>query len=471
MIDKLIEHATHICMVVFPVSPYFNQYLKLKSSNQGFSLHVSGGIMLSAVFKMFFWYCKRFDTTILIQSIAMFSVQFWLLTVSKSSIHIKRRYPYTDVEVLGIFVYVLILTVQLIALIICQIKMGTEPFYVETIGFLGVALEAAVPAFQVLRNFLNQSVKGFSELVLLVWFTGDVCKIGYHLYFNNPMQFVICGIVQVVFDTTLFYQFDKYGKGIYGFIKEAEEQRRLLSEDPTDYYQNEHSYYDRYNNPSYSQFEAKPSHQRYLAEGTIYENDYDEAIMDPKPQITSKPISEDPANMSFSSIASKKINPSYNNINNNGNNNIAIDIQDEDYCPSEIERPSYHNSISSYRSYQYANIRNSNYYINQQHPHAPPQSIKNREEYDPFNSLLSINSHSRRSSTAGDIIHEITRKSSFTSFTSQNSSIYNTETIPDEQSLIENSNKSLNRSKSVHLPRNQLRPFNNLSNRDRKSVV
>ncbi|OUM61743.1 hypothetical protein PIROE2DRAFT_44932, partial [Piromyces sp. E2] len=197
-------------MVVFPVSPYFNQYLKLKTTNQGFSLHVCGGLMLSNIFKIFFWYCKRFDVTILVQGITMFAVQLWLLAVSKSTIRIKRRFPYTDIEVLGLFVYLYVLTVQLIILSLCQYEIGSNPIYVETIGFLGVALEAAVPSFQVFRNFRNQSVKGFSELVLLVWFTGDVCKIGYHLYFRNPFQFVLCGIVQVLFDCILFYQFAKY---------------------------------------------------------------------------------------------------------------------------------------------------------------------------------------------------------------------------------------------------------------------
>ncbi|ORX50277.1 hypothetical protein BCR36DRAFT_254758, partial [Piromyces finnis] len=197
-------------MVVFPVSPYFNQYLKLKTTNQGFSVHVCGGLMLSNIFKIFFWYCKRFDVTIFVQGITMFAVQLWLLSASKSTIHIKRRFPYTDIEVLGLFVYLYILTIQFITLVICQYKIGSNPIYIETIGFLGVVLEAAVPGFQVFRNFRNQSVKGFSELVLLVWFTGDVCKIGYHLYFGNPIQFVLCGIVQVLFDCTLFYQFIKY---------------------------------------------------------------------------------------------------------------------------------------------------------------------------------------------------------------------------------------------------------------------
>jgi len=393
----------------------------------------------------------------------MFIVQLWLLAVSKSTIHVKRRYPYTDVEILGIVVYLYILTIQLVILLLCQYKIGSEPLYVETIGFLGVALEAAVPGFQVFRNFRNQSVKGFSELVLLVWFIGDICKIGYHLYFHNPMQFVLCGIVQVTFDCILFYQFTKYNKGIYDLNKEPDEQRRLLSEDPYDYYENQQSYYDRYNYSSSSQFEAKTSHQRYLIEGKIYENDYDEAVMDPKPSFTSKSNPEEVGNTSFTSISNKKAN------HNSKGKNLAINIQEEEEdCPSEIDRPSFHNSLSSYRSYQYANIRNSNYYYINQPPLPPPsQSIKTNEEYDQLNSILSIKNQSHRSSSnvmATENSHGLVKKSSFATFGSQNSSIYNnTGSLLKDHNLNMNSDRSLIRSKSVQLPRKPLRSSSTFS--------
>jgi hypothetical protein len=308
-IEKLIEHIAQISMVVFPVSPYFSQYLKLKHTNQGFSLHVCGGLMLSNIFKIFFWYCKRFDITILVQGITMFAVQLWLLAASKATIRIKRHFPYNDVEVLGLYFYLYVLSIQLIVLVACQFGWGRDPIYVETIGFSGVALEAAVPGFQVFRNFRNRSVKGFSELVLLVWFTGDICKIGYHLYFGNPIQFVLCGIVQVTFDLILFYQFYKYSKAFFDLNKEPDEQRRLLSEDPNEFYPNHNNQYY----PSTSnQFEAKPSHQRFLTEGTYHENAYDEAVMDPKPKTLSKPIYEDP-----NSFISNK------NTNHNKGKNLA----------------------------------------------------------------------------------------------------------------------------------------------------
>jgi hypothetical protein len=391
----------------------------------------------------------------------MFAVQLWLLAASKSTIRIKRRFPYTDIEVLGLFVYLYILTIQLVILILCQFEIGDNPIYVETIGFLGVALEAAVPGFQVFRNFRNQSVKGFSELVLLVWFTGDICKIGYHLYFRNPFQFVLCGIVQVLFDCILFYQFYKYNEG-FDPNKESDEHRRLLSEDPNEYYQNYNNRYD-YASASSNQFEANASHQRLLAEGKLYENAYDEAVMDPKPSIPSKSYCDEPGNVSFSSTAS-------NNRSNHGKGkNVAITIQDENECPPENDiRPSFHNSLSSYRSYQYANIRNSNYYYLQQQQQQQQQSNNtndnSKEENSNNNSNIKNNSSNSVNSGTGvpNTNHDIHRKNSVNTFSS-----YNSSTNQSDYSLSDQPDsgiRGLNHSKSVQFPRGQLRSSSTYDN-------
>ncbi|KAL6593566.1 hypothetical protein U3516DRAFT_609226 [Neocallimastix sp. 'constans'] len=493
-IDKLIEHIAQVSMVIFPVSPYFNQYLKLKHTNQGFSLHVCGGLMLSNIFKIFFWYCKRFDVTILVQGITMFAVQLWLLAASKSTIRIKRHFPYNDVELLGLFFYLYILAFQLIALLVCQFEWSENPLYVETIGFSGVALEAAVPGFQVFRNFRNRSVKGFSELVLLVWFTGDICKIGYHLYFGNPIQFVLCGIVQVTFDLILFYQFYKYSKAFFDLNKDPDEQRRLLSEDPNDYCPPHSGHYDY---PSSSnQFEAKPSHQRFLTEGTIHENAYDEAVMEPKPKITSKSLYEE-SNASFSSM----------NANNTKGKNLAIDIQnDNDDCPQENDNNSYiHNvsfneSLNSFRSYQYANIRNSNYHYFHHHNNNN-NGNNNNEQYDAINFILNMknkvrslsisnNNNNGNSSINGNdnnsnIRHDINRRNSSTTFNSYNSSIFSNdpsfifesykstypESILDNNIIPSTINKGLNRSKSVQFPNQQFKQIDNTGNNSYHSTL
>jgi len=60
---SIIQKIIQVSMVVFPVSPYYDQYKKLKydpEGRKGFSRHVCGFLLMANVFKIFFWYGKRF---------------------------------------------------------------------------------------------------------------------------------------------------------------------------------------------------------------------------------------------------------------------------------------------------------------------------------------------------------------------------------------------------------------------------
>jgi len=82
--------------------------------------------------------------------------------------------------------------------------------YLEIIGFIGVSIEAAVPIPQAYRNYKNKSVKGFSKMVLIVWFTGDICKVCYHGFMHTPHQFFLCGLFQLFMDIVITSQWLYY---------------------------------------------------------------------------------------------------------------------------------------------------------------------------------------------------------------------------------------------------------------------
>jgi len=87
--------------------------------------------------------------------------------------------------------------------------------YLEIIGFIGISIEAAVPIPQAICNYKNKSVKGFSKLVLIVWFTGDICKVCYHGFMHTPHQFFLCGLFQLCMDVVITSQWLYYsGSGI-----------------------------------------------------------------------------------------------------------------------------------------------------------------------------------------------------------------------------------------------------------------
>lgn len=92
-------------------------------------------------------------------------------------------------------------------------------WFMETIGFLAVFTEAmlgelitfhrtsfvnwcscltlSTGAPQFLRNYKNKSTHGMSFLMVIMWMIGDVYKTTYFLLRSSPMQFWICGMLQV----------------------------------------------------------------------------------------------------------------------------------------------------------------------------------------------------------------------------------------------------------------------------------
>ncbi|ORX55296.1 hypothetical protein BCR36DRAFT_402915 [Piromyces finnis] len=217
-INTFIQRVIQVSMVVFPVSPYYDQYKKLKhdpEGKKGFSRHVCGLLLIANVFKMFFWYGKRFDITLLCQSISMFIVQFILIHASKLDMRIIYLKTGKEWIYKSFTLYLVLIILISIVLSILGYYFNNSYVYLEIIGFIGISIEAAVPIPQAIRNYNNKSVKGFSKMVLIVWFTGDICKVCYHGFMHTPHQFFLCGLFQLFMDVVITSQWLYYsGSGV-----------------------------------------------------------------------------------------------------------------------------------------------------------------------------------------------------------------------------------------------------------------
>lgn len=88
--------------------------------------------------------------------------------------------------------------------------------YTKFIGYLGLAIEAALPLPQISANYRAQSCKGFRVSVLANWLMGDTMKISYYLASEPgkvPWAFKMCGIFQACCDACLGAQYFIYGNG------------------------------------------------------------------------------------------------------------------------------------------------------------------------------------------------------------------------------------------------------------------
>jgi solute carrier family 66, member 2 len=75
--------------------------------------------------------------------------------------------------------------------------MLSVEWFMEVVGFCAVFTEAMLGAPQFVRNFKNKSTLGMSISMVVMWTCGDLFKTGYFIVREAPMQFWICGTLQV----------------------------------------------------------------------------------------------------------------------------------------------------------------------------------------------------------------------------------------------------------------------------------
>ncbi|XP_055300297.1 solute carrier family 66 member 2 isoform X1 [Sitodiplosis mosellana] len=85
-------------------------------------------------------------------------------------------------------------------------------FFMESVGFMAVFIEAMLGAPQFLRNFKNKSTQGMSIMMVALWTVGDMFKTCYFIFRHAPMQFWICGTLQVSLDLAILFQVFWYRK-------------------------------------------------------------------------------------------------------------------------------------------------------------------------------------------------------------------------------------------------------------------
>ncbi|CAG0894051.1 unnamed protein product [Cyprideis torosa] len=80
------------------------------------------------------------------------------------------------------------------------------PLFVELVGFLGLFIEACLAVPQFYRNWTNRSTKGMSRMMVFMWTCGDTFKTIYFIKRSAPLQFILCGFLQLSVDFCIWGQ-------------------------------------------------------------------------------------------------------------------------------------------------------------------------------------------------------------------------------------------------------------------------
>ncbi|XP_059849138.1 solute carrier family 66 member 2 [Hypanus sabinus] len=212
-------------MVFGGAAPYIPQYREIQKSGntEGFSTHVCLVLLVANILRLFFWFGRNFDVTLVWQSIVLIITMLALLHLCcdvqqssriSTSIHLftdfDPRYFWAWSRFLDYIQFCLSFTAA--CLFVTYLLIDSQLF-VETLGFSAVLTEAMLGLPQLWRNFKNKSTAGMSVNMVLLWTLGDVFKTAYFIINATPVQFWVCGTLQICIDIAIFFQVFTYRKG------------------------------------------------------------------------------------------------------------------------------------------------------------------------------------------------------------------------------------------------------------------
>lgn len=218
VVHQVVSWIASVAIIFGGVVPYIPQYRDIRRTQnaEGFSTYVCLVLLVANILRILFRFGRYFETPLLWQSIIMIITMLIMLNLCTSvrmvtELNTKRR-SFTDFDwshfwFWSHFVDYLqcVLAFTVLAAYVTYLLLDSVLF-VESLGFLAVFTEAMLGTPQLYCNYQNKSTEGMSIKMVLMWTSGDTFKTGYFLLTQAPMQFWICGLLQVCVDFAILFQ-------------------------------------------------------------------------------------------------------------------------------------------------------------------------------------------------------------------------------------------------------------------------
>ncbi|XP_076283235.1 solute carrier family 66 member 2 isoform X2 [Lasioglossum baleicum] len=190
------------------IIPYIPQYREIKRTEdaEGFSLYVCLTLLIANTLRIFFWFGKHYEVPLLLQSVFMIITMFIMIKLcvsvqNRNQIIKTREHVFADFQSYLDFMLLFAAVVGVVTYLLVDV-----PIFVEFMGLLAVLTEAMLGVPQFLRNFVNKSTSGMSIIMVTMWTLGDAFKTCYFFLKEAPIQFEVCGILQVIIDIAILAQ-------------------------------------------------------------------------------------------------------------------------------------------------------------------------------------------------------------------------------------------------------------------------
>jgi len=232
-------YTTSFLMIFAPIVGYIHQFIKFRKLNtsEGYSSKISLILLISNTLRIFFWFGKKFSIVLIFQSIVMMIMQIVLLI--RSLQYKSKKEGYEDFTLTNFWEwpyysdYFHFLTSFVIFLGILTPVVGYDnTFYFEILGILSATTEASLQIPQIYKNFMFKSANSLSYLLVATWLFGDAFKSGYLIIIESPIQMVLCGVIQVLFDLIIILQVIYYNRQSETKTESELRERSNSIEDP-----------------------------------------------------------------------------------------------------------------------------------------------------------------------------------------------------------------------------------------------
>ncbi|CAL9697206.1 unnamed protein product [Knipowitschia caucasica] len=213
------------CVMVFGGAlPYVPQYQDIqKSSNtEGFSTRVCLVLLIANILRVFFWIGKQFESTLLLQSVVMILTMFTMLhlccTIQNANRVSTKQHRLSDMDLNYFWKWSMFEDYLLCCFgftVLCAVVtflLLDSSLFVEALGSLALLFEAMLGLPQLLQNLNNQSTRGMSVKMVLLWTAGDIFKTAYFVLNDSPVQFWVCGSAQILIDVAILLQVLLYNR-------------------------------------------------------------------------------------------------------------------------------------------------------------------------------------------------------------------------------------------------------------------
>lgn len=228
---QTVSWVSSVAMIVGAVVPYLPQYWDIWQSRdaEGFSLHVCLALLVANILRIFFWFGRHFELPLLLQSFIMIVAMLAMLQLCtkirrESDMSAKKR-SFLDFQRGHFWDWTHFSDYLLCVLIFIAVGgyitylFLSFPMFVESVGFLAVFSEAILGVPQFYRNHINQSIVGMSVKMVVMWLSGDVFKTCYFIIKIAPVQFWVCGLLQISIDIAILLQVYKFGSQERSHVK------------------------------------------------------------------------------------------------------------------------------------------------------------------------------------------------------------------------------------------------------------